>query len=66
MLEGGGPPVGRYVMPAERQGLFIMPDTQRPEASRSNWAMLRTRRDQDIASVYLMRLLDASNLISCA
>ena len=66
MLEGGGPPVGRYVMPAERQGLFIMRDTQRPEASRSNWAMLRTRRDQDIASVYLMRLLDASNLISCA
>ena len=66
MLEGGGPPVGRYVMPAERQGLFIMPDTQRPEAGRTNLAMPRVRREQDIASVYLMRLLDASNLIPCA
>jgi uncharacterized protein (DUF4415 family) len=25
-----------------------MPDTPRPEASRTNWAMLRSRRDQDI------------------
>jgi len=35
-------------MPAERKGLFIMPDTPRPETSRTNWAMLRPRRDQDI------------------
>jgi uncharacterized protein (DUF4415 family) len=25
-----------------------MPDTPRPEASRTNWAMLRSRSDQDI------------------
>ncbi len=43
-----------------------MPDTQRPEAGRTNLAMPRVRREQDIASVYLMRLLDASNLIPCA
>ena len=35
-------------MPAARKGLFIMPDTPHPEASRTNWAMLRSRCDQDI------------------
>jgi uncharacterized protein (DUF4415 family) len=35
-------------MSAERKGLFIMPDAPRPEANRTNWAMLRSRRDQDI------------------
>jgi uncharacterized protein (DUF4415 family) len=35
-------------MPAEGKGLFIMQDTPRPEASRTNWAMLRSRSDQDI------------------
>jgi hypothetical protein len=35
-------------MPAERKELFILPDKPRPEASRTNWTMLRSRRDQDI------------------
>ena len=35
-------------MPAGMKGLFIMPDTPRLEASRTNWAMLRSRSDQDI------------------
>src|ERR1700735_5595106 len=35
-------------MPAGRKGLFITPDTPRPDASRTNGAMLRSRSDQDI------------------
>jgi hypothetical protein len=53
-------------MPFEGKGLVIMPDTPRSEAGRTNWTEPRSRREQDIASVYLVRLLDASNLIPCA
>jgi uncharacterized protein (DUF4415 family) len=35
-------------MSAERKGLFIMPDTPRPDVSRTNWAMLRSRSEQEI------------------
>ena len=42
-----------------------MPDTPRLEAARTNWAEPRSRRDRDIASVYQVRLLDASNPIRC-